>query len=91
MPGPSPWIRMQVTRAYGLKSPEGAVRRLRPMLIFFIKRGRSSTDGSFAIVFIMFRCDHISLLRIAEGKEVCLLDDDRLNKVMQTMTNPSAQ
>ncbi len=91
MPGPSPWIRIQVTRAYGLKPPGGAVRRLGPMLISFIKRGRNSANVSLTIVFIMSRCNHISLLRIAEGKEVCLLDDDRLDRAMQPMTNPSAQ
>ncbi len=91
MPGPSPWIRIQVTRAYGLKPPGGAVRRLEPMLISFIKRGRNLVNVSLTIVSIMSRCDHISLLRIAEGKEVCLLDDDRLDRAMQPMTNPSAQ
>ncbi len=82
---------MQVTRAYELKLLGGVVRCLRSMLICFIKRSRSSIDGSFIIVFIMSRCDHISLLRIVEDKEVCLLDDDRLDRAMQTMTNPSAQ
>ncbi len=39
----------------------------------------------------MSRCNHISLLWITEGKEVCLLDDDWLDKVMQSMTNSFAQ
>lgn len=39
----------------------------------------------------MSRCDHISLLRITEDKEVCLLDDDWLNRVMQLMINSFAQ
>ena len=39
----------------------------------------------------MHRCDHIALLRIAEDKEVCILDDGRLKRAVQAMTNPSAQ
>ncbi len=91
MSGSSSWIRIQIIRIYELKFSESAVRRLESMLIFFIKRGRNSANVSLIIVFIMFRCNHISLLRIAEGKEVCLLDDDRLDRVMQSMTNSFAQ
>ena len=82
---------MQAIWAYGLKPPGGAVRQLRPMLISFIRRGRSSAEGSFTVISIMSRCDHISLLRIAEGKEVCLLNDGQIDRAMQAMTNPSAQ
>ncbi len=69
-------FKMQIIRAYKLKLSESVVQRLESMLIFFIKRDRNSASVSLIIVFIMSRCDHISLLRITEDKEVCLLDDD---------------
>ncbi len=85
------WIRIQIIRIYELKFSESVVRRLESMLIFFIKRDRNSANVSLIIVFIMFRCNHISLLQIAEDKEVCLLDNDWLDRVMQSMTNSFAQ
>ncbi len=81
---------MQIIKVYELKPLKSIVRRLKFMLICFIKRSKSLTDDSFVIVFIMFRCDYISLLRIIKDKEVCLLNDDRLDRVMQTMINSFA-
>lgn len=85
------WIRIQIIRVFELKLSKNVVQRLESMLIFFIKRNRTSADVALITLFIMFRCNHISLLRIAEDKEVCLLDDDWLDRVMQSMTNSFAQ
>ena len=38
----------------------------------------------------MHRYDYIALLRIAEDKEVCILNDDRLKRVVQAMINSFA-
>ena len=52
------------------------------MLIFFIKRDKSLTDVLFIIIIIMHRYDYITLLRITEDKKVCILNDDRLKRVV---------